>query len=627
VAASDQRRHGNGDVAPIRPPRAFRGASRRLVEYDLRLSTGEALLKAVQLAASLSVAEELLEWVELGDRPGRKDADAADVIWSTVQRYARTVRGARRQRSQHRPPPEAGSASSASPSASPAVDYARLEKVRVALVLDSRILVVTLDCSVVSDTPLEAGRTFEVCDDGKELVLQTARRAVEGVESAEDMVHVWGRVQCGSTGARDELHAAVDRALVLPRRAGGQSGNGPQGLATRERRASSVELASIAAPPPAPSGGVQMTPMDSTAAADGTPNVFGVGPAMPGRGADGRPLRRASGPGAEDSETVGGHAGRRQLELSAAVRRLKMGGTRRALDAKRSLRIIVANALPRGSSIRLIRSSLNDGFWREQPPNAISAGTATMFEADSGGSGDEIDKWQMGRDVRGSVLFGVSASPDGGGGGPAAHVPQVTLQFVNPAMSSPSYSIECSPGLRGTHDRGSGAHATVVFTVSDSSISGGGASSGGGAPSVGSSAASLRPSRDALASSTALPLPSLSHSAPSIGGPPPPSPFAAVGAAGAAGAAGAGRLFKAGSRRFLDAASSIGAGAPPLFARSASQAAAERAAAAARARRPAAVDASALAQLVELGFPRDRAADALRDAGGDIVHAVDLLTR
>jgi Vacuolar sorting-associated protein 13, N-terminal/Vacuolar-sorting-associated 13 protein C-terminal/N-terminal region of Chorein or VPS13/SHR-binding domain of vacuolar-sorting associated protein 13/UBA/TS-N domain len=614
VGGSGARRRGKVDVDPIRPPRSFRGNGMRLVSYDMRAATGEALLKAALLLSSLRAEEDLLEWVELSDRPGRQDPDAVNILWRTIQRYSRTARGSRRARADSPSASENmdGSSSYSLPLSSLAPEV-RMEKIRVGLVLERRVIVATLDGTIVSNTAIEESPKFEILDDGKVLVLQTARRAAAGVEKGKDIIHVWGRLPCGSTEAREELHAAVDRAVMsLRRRRGGHNNAWTALRSSRDEMATSIELGNVASGRSSRSSGneTEMASLESSAAADGTPDVFGTASNMPGRDSRGRPVQwypgstqdRSSRGGAEQSAAA---AARRELELTAAVRRLKMGGTNRAADSKRSVRVIVANALPSGNTVRLIRSSLEDGFWREQPPNEIPAGNAKLFEADSGGADDNLEKWQMNRDVRGSVVLGVSADKGSGSASTSpVRTPQIALDFVNPVMSSPSYAVQCSPGIYATHDRGAGAHATIVFTISDQPAVGPTSLLVAQSPSV-SLRTSLRTSRDSLSSAVALPLASQSRSAPTL--PTPPSV-----------PAGAGRLFRAGSQRLREVANALGGVAAGVGA------AAGRAGSSSG---TGGVDAASVAQLVELGFPRDAATAALRDTDGDLVQAVDLLTR
>eukprot|EP00173_Palmaria_palmata_P000210 Plantae.Rhodophyta-Palmaria_palmata.ctg110.p1 GENE.Plantae.Rhodophyta-Palmaria_palmata.ctg110~~Plantae.Rhodophyta-Palmaria_palmata.ctg110.p1 ORF type:complete len:366 (-),score=56.89 Plantae.Rhodophyta-Palmaria_palmata.ctg110:76-1146(-) len=355
-------------------------------------------------------------------------------------------------------------------------------------------------------------------------------------------------------------------------------------------------------------------------------------PSLLGRDSSGREMPTSRGADLGDAEISRGPSEsegaeseaqiRALLDLSVATRRLKMGGTKRAMDSKRSIRIIVANGLPDGQTIRLIRSSLDEGFWREQPPNVCPAGSARMFEADSGGADDNVDKWQINRDIRGSVLFGVN--PVGGdlGGGSIANsrVLQVALEFFNPAMSSPSYKAVCSEGVYATHNRATGAHTTVVFTISDRDP---GAVAKLTLSSGSSTSLPLGASRDSLSSSVALPLSAQSLRTSSGNRSRTESPVrlglsssgAAMASVGSASAAGAGKLFKAGSRRFRDVALSFGASRPS------SSSSPQRPAASSQG-----FDAS-VKQLMELGFERVPATKALRESNGDIVKAVDVLTR
>lgn len=624
-------------AAPVRPPRAIPGSAGRLVPFHMRNSTGLALFRAVQAASSSRLQGELLDWVELSDRSGREDPAAVPLIWSVVQRYSRTVRGVRRPRTVQSE--SAASQETLLPGIFTADELARLEKLRVGLVLDSRVLVVTLDCVVVADIALESSRTFEVLAEGKDVVLRTARRATSGGgDGSSDFVHVWGRIECGSEDARKDLRGAIERSIELMRDVRELPGSLPAQISAFGSRGKSVEMTDIGASksstmidlPDAP-----MISMKPVLATDGAGSGFGEGmPALLGRDSSGREIPSSGGADLGDAEVSSGQsesegaeseaqiAARRLLDLGAATRRLKMGGTKRAVDSKRSIRIIVANGLPDGQAIQLIRSSLDEGFWREQPPIVCPAGSARMFEADSGGAGDNVDKWQINRDIRGSVLFGVNpVGGDLGGGGIAnSRVLQVALEFFNPAMSSPSYKAVCSEGVYTSHNHATGAHATVVFTISDRDL---GAVAKPALSSGSSASLPLGASRDSISSSVALPLSAQSLRTSSGNRSRTESPVrsglnssgAAIASVGSASAAGAGKLFKAGSRRFRYAASSLGASRPS------SSSSSQRPAASSQV-----VEAS-VKQLMELGFERVPAIKALRESNGDIVKAVDVLTR
>ncbi len=89
--ADAQRRRGGEVVAPKRPPRSFWGDSKRLVEFDMKASTGEELYKAVQITSGVTHSARLVDWVELSDRKERSDPDATEWVWGVVRQRTRAM--------------------------------------------------------------------------------------------------------------------------------------------------------------------------------------------------------------------------------------------------------------------------------------------------------------------------------------------------------------------------------------------------------------------------------------------------------------------------------------------------------------------------------------------------------
>jgi hypothetical protein len=486
----------------------------------------------------------------------------------------------------------------------------------------------------------EPGRQFQLDDEDLDLVVlsvfPTSKGRVPEDSSASDIsantdnyVREFERIPCGSIEARDDLHVAMDRVLVMLR----QTARRPKPRGPGHRRESlATELSSL---PIGNSGDSQGTGIAHglTELQEESPSSYISPGGMPRRGPEGWSdnARRSSlttdSLGTEertngDSSAVA--SAHRKAELTSVVRRLSMGRPKRVMDAKRSVRVIIANALPPGVDLHLVRSSLDEGAWRQQPQGSIDSGRAVLFEADSGDKNDFSDVLRLNRDVRGNVIFAVeqirSGSEDHG-------VHQAMMSFVNPSIGLPSYSVKCSRGLYGTYEHGNGAHATVVFTITvdlPATIS---------LDSQNSALTSGRSSRDSLASAVSLQIASQPQSSSiasgslSLGS----QTIASIGAMGAAGA----RALKSSSQRVRDAAAMPTAGSSQRSNDSAleskygldsglGQSSSNRLGGT-EAR--ASADPVALTQLVELGFDRELGELALIEANGDLVIAVDMLTR
>lgn len=151
-------------VTPERPPRAFRGSSARVEEFDWRYSVGVWIMKAVAMASGVTIRGKLINWIELSDRRGRSDEGPEVWVWSIVQKFSRSMPGIKRQvRAELR---QHGKGQSSDERLE-----ARPEKTRVALVTDAEVIIVTLDCKLICIIPLWKDAAYEVVGDGKEVIL------------------------------------------------------------------------------------------------------------------------------------------------------------------------------------------------------------------------------------------------------------------------------------------------------------------------------------------------------------------------------------------------------------------------------------------------------------------------
>jgi len=613
VADADARKAGVPTAAVVlRPPRAFVGANKRLASFDLRFAVGAATLAAVvRTEGRAFVQEDLVDWVELSVHAHHHSRSGVDALWKAVRHSTRFMPGSRRSLS-------AGSGgSSSSPSrgeeGSPTRDgqevrrsrsgkgRERPEKTRVALLTSARLLIATLDGALLAEFALPDIADAQVrADVEADLLLGLTGRGEAGRPPQS-----WQRINCGSRWSRDELHELLTRHVLssyervrctsLARAAAGAR---VTAVATRPPGAGALAASASASGNVAVEmGDMSKSHATPTSAAKERSSSFLAGFPLPGRSSSRSKLptpaarsptagvAAATVPPAAPAATLVAAQPAAPGVVQAAVRRLVRAPASRDGDSSRSLRIIVANGLGEWR-LQLRRSRLDAGVWRRQPPSAVAPGDAAVWEADSGGDADDGGRSRsLTREVRGSVTLDLlpaaaAAGGGGGGGGEPRAAGVVRLTWLNAALATNAFDVDAPRGVEVRVEGGLGGHATVVFWV----VPRDGGRGGGG------------------------------------------------GRGAAAGAAAATGRTPGASSRDLTAdwrdANEAGAEEPRLFATSPSgdvtdgTGGGRRVAASAP---PPPPSAEALAQLLELGFPRADAVRALRQAGGDLVRAVDLL--
>jgi len=497
-------------VASKRPPRTFWGQSNRLVAFDLRAATGFALYRAVQINSGVSFPSELIDWVELSDREARKDANGSEWVWGVVRERVRAMARPRRGTKSERVNTQENNQDVAL--------QLRPEKTRVALLTFENILIVTLDCKLLLTIPLWDDANFSVEGYGKDLVLTTQMDIEASRSSGSSIISetqalfaapwdasssarrrkpnpgelVRDKIACGSIAAREDLCQAIINLLEAKQKKDLRNyAWGP----TLRRPPSAIEL-------PVLQGAGHGDDADSrelsqtrrSDASDGSAGVFVMPMSSPmqrtevGAGTDGSGLE-AKVRAEEKAEKK-----RNVRLLDGAIRRLSMSGTKRAIDSKRSIRMIVTNEVGNGCALTLVRSSLDRGYWRSNVAGKIEAFEAVMFEVDSG-SVEEIKRMRQkgGREVSGSMTFRVSGKMHSTNDGTASGTgyAQVDLEFNNGSSSSPKYATRGTGGLAAVFESGSGNHATVLFRITESTGEDAGRSSIRSSPPATSSRGSL----------------------------------------------------------------------------------------------------------------------------------------
>lgn len=594
VADADARKAGVPVAAAVlRPPRVFSGSNKRLVSYGLRPGVGAAVLAAVARTEGRAfVQEDLVDWVELSNRPSHNSHAGVEAMWNTVRHATRFMPGSRRGISAGRSTLPSSSAEKASLAAGPPLERRgsragkgrdRPDKIRVGLLTSARLLIATLDGVLVAEYALADIADAQVrAEYETDLLLSVGRRG-----DATRTSHLWQRVECGSREARDELYELLSHHVLnsservrcsnLSRQAQGSEATSASG-----RTSGAGVLAT--APDASRNLAVEMGDMSKSSA---TPvsavkerGGFLSGFPLPGRSNSRarlpNPAARAPATAAAPPIAPASLFDARpvpQEEVETAVRRLVTASAARDAGSKRSMRVVAVNGLD-GWTLKLRSSRLDAGVWRRPPPTSVASGEAAVWEADSGGDADDGGRRRaLTREVRGSVLLDVLPTA-AAMAGEAASVGVVRLSWLNPTLAANTFEVDAPRGVVVRTEGGLGAHGTVVFWV----FPRGGGSAGTGA---GSASRDLTSDwRDAAAP-----------------GPDEPRLFESSSATGDVtdGVGGGAR----------------GGGATPLPAAAVAAAAT--------------VNPDALSQLMELGFPRADAVRALRQAGGDLVRAVDLL--
>lgn len=455
-------------TAPERPPRAFRGKNRRLEIYDRRYAVGVCLYRAVQLVSGVSYDAELIDWVELSDRTDRNSQDADGWIWFVVQKYCRSMPGAKKQGQQDM-------RSAARVDSKGRTYDTREEKTRVALLTMSNIVIATLDCKLVTSIPLWNDAKYEMRDDGKDLLLRTvvlgngnaSQEGAGGNISAAPLIsapwdalvvgrrkkpnpgeQVVDRIACGSSGARDDLRKQlrhVTEAIEDKRTRGASLQKN-----TDHRRGSGQELEAVA----------------NWAADNETEMTTAVGsrvsPQMPRVGnmtwSGEKPSESLAAARSRSTQHHAVEKKRTTASLERTVRRLSVGMQRSGGDSKRTLRVIIASRLNKTLELRLLKGNLDEGTWKEEPPTEIVHLDAKLFEVVVSDDGKV-----PGRAVNGFLVYEIVDTQEEDEAN--ERIGEIALEFFCGKDAAASFTTKASKGFQAEFEQGSASHGTLVFTV------------------------------------------------------------------------------------------------------------------------------------------------------------------
>lgn len=165
-------------AVPERPPRSFKGRNQRLERYDRRMAVGVFIYETVQIASGVTFRSELEHWVELSDRPDRGDANSELWVWHVAQTFSRSMGSSKKSlRAETRNRRRSGGSS--------LLDI-RPEKIRVALLSASALVIATLDCKLVNVVPLWPNCEYQIAVNAKEVLLQATSKAPAEIGSQDD---------------------------------------------------------------------------------------------------------------------------------------------------------------------------------------------------------------------------------------------------------------------------------------------------------------------------------------------------------------------------------------------------------------------------------------------------------
>lgn len=394
IADAEQSSHTGSDrlVVPERPPRAFRGRNQRLDSFDMRYSVGVCLYKAVQFVSGVSYDGDLLDWIELSGRNGRRDAGSELWVWSIIQRYSRAMPGNKRQ-----------IRSEKTPSSSRAEFGIRPEKVRVALVTMNAVVITTLDCKLVTSIPLWKDCLYDIYGKGKEVYMRVTLKSGSNSGTRGDMsgllsgahslisapwdaptvgqrvkpkVGEWLReeIACGSAEARDELITRL-KDVVKKMEVGEIWYKGHEGDSAGGQESSSVELRTV----PKWQEGSNSLELKETGRGERRESGILTG-WMSGKG------KGRSDSGDMGSSSVGREGKQRGSEkrreealrgLERRVERLKGRGGKRGV-----VRMVIANRLEKGRRLELMESWEDEGRWNVEAPMRVENLDAEVAEVE-----------------------------------------------------------------------------------------------------------------------------------------------------------------------------------------------------------------------------------------------------
>eukprot|EP00737_Agarophyton_chilense_P003458 gb/GEZJ01004052.1/.p1 GENE.gb/GEZJ01004052.1/~~gb/GEZJ01004052.1/.p1 ORF type:complete len:2446 (-),score=274.93 gb/GEZJ01004052.1/:1200-7628(-) len=423
-----------------RPPRAFRGQSRRLDVYDRRYAVGVSLFKAVQSYNNLPIVGDLIEWVELSDRDERCDDDADLWAWSIIRQFARSMPGRKKklESSQNRSQPR------------PSLET-RVEKTRAALITDSDVIIATLDCKLIAWIALWSNAKYEVWSDGKEVVLcghvvenggGEDNRGAVGVGSIVnapwDVPNIEAkrqprlgerfeeRIACGSASASEDVRRRV--AQVVQR--------------LQEEREGKQEMWSSAE---SASRSQELLALNSRFVEDNEIELRAGRRTSAGASELGRLGRPAKGSWLSRDERK--EKRRSSASLERTVRKLVGSGSRRGVR-RGGLRFVIANRLEGNMTLVVRQGRLDGTTWGGELAKEIQGFDAHIVET---------KRAEEGMEVTGCVVYNILNAQ-------RERIGEVVVELFCGKDGAASFTTKASRGFHADFEK-EGRHGAFVFYV------------------------------------------------------------------------------------------------------------------------------------------------------------------
>ncbi|KAI0564550.1 Vacuolar protein sorting-associated protein [Gracilaria domingensis] len=427
---------------PERPPRAFRGQSKRLDVYDRRYAIGVCLFKAVQTYNNLPLDTDLIDWVELSERDGRSDNNADLWAWSIIRQFARSMPGWKKQLESSRRGSRAGSSLET-----------RIEKTRVALMTESDVIVATLDCKLVAWVALWADAKYDVWSDGKDVVLsgQMVENGGEdnrsGIGAGNIVNAPWDvpnverkrrprvgerfeeRIACGSSSASDDVRQRLMKVV--------------QGL--QEEREGKQEMWSAI---DSASRSQELLALGGSFDEDNEIELRAGKRTSAGASQLGRLGRPAGGGWRNRDEKK--QKQRSSASLERTVRRLVGTGGRRGSKSK-GLQFIVANRLEENMILVVREGRLDGTAWRGELAKEIEGFDAQVVETERAEDGVE---------VAGCVVYDILSAE-------RKRIGEVVVELFCGKDGAASFTTKASHGFHADFEK-EGRHGAFVFYIRES---------------------------------------------------------------------------------------------------------------------------------------------------------------
>lgn len=440
-----------GLAAPARPPRAFRGKSQRIECYDRRYSVGAWLLKAVSISSGAVVKSKLLNWVELSDRAERGGVESDVWVWFIVQRFSRSMPGMKKHVRADLKRHGRGQGPDARLEWKP-------EKTRVALLTKDCVIIATLDCKLVTMIPIWWDATYDIAGHGKEIVMKA---------TITDLKKFGGEAEGASNGSSPLIQAPWDVSASTRRRKPAVGENVTDRIACGSEEAQNDLRNRLLDITGRNCSGTEV------GSDGGVHDMYGgqeLVAASLWRGENEREMRtrresvrdwkmRDGGSGEIRSDMDGGDSqdvetGRSPASLKKVVKRLSTGVRKDRLKTTPHMRIIVANMLPGGLEL-LTGGTLEEGKWRIEAPVCVKGLDAQMMEVDCSEKQDEE------KCARGHVVYDVIDTGKKG----KERIGEIVFEFFNAQEGGASFTTKASAGFEAEFDRGNDGYGAVVFTV------------------------------------------------------------------------------------------------------------------------------------------------------------------